>query len=75
MERQRDIQKRRNDRHLDKNVEVMVESNNHARHQWIGRTRRTKPPTSLRLSCQSAIGSYVPVQITRGFPTVCWENW
>src|SRR2546422_4425968 len=35
-ERQRDIQKRRNQRHLGQVVEVMVEGKNEARGQWIG---------------------------------------
>src|SRR3989475_8388284 len=41
-ERQRDIQKRRNQRHLGQVVEVMVEWKNEARGQWIGRTSQNK---------------------------------
>src|SRR5207248_2214788 len=37
-EKQREIQKRRNQRHLGEIVEVMVEGKNEARAQWIGRT-------------------------------------
>src|SRR5438874_1630471 len=41
-ERQREIQKRRNQRHLGEIVEVMVEGKNEARAQWIGRTSQNK---------------------------------
>src|SRR5262250_1108851 len=42
MDRQRDIQKRRNERHLGHIIEVMVEGKNEARAQWIGRTSQNK---------------------------------
>src|ERR1700675_2940484 len=42
MERQRDIQKRRNQKHLGQTIEVMVEGRNEARGQWIGRTSQNK---------------------------------
>src|ERR1700758_648385 len=41
-ERQRDIQKRRNQRHIGEVVEVMVEGRNEARKQWGGRTSQNK---------------------------------
>jgi tRNA-2-methylthio-N6-dimethylallyladenosine synthase len=69
MERQRDIQKRRNERHLGQNVEVMVEGRNHARHQWIGRTSQNKTANfTAPDTANPAIGSYVPVLITSRFP-------
>src|SRR5246127_4579467 len=42
MERQRDIQKQRNQRHLGEVLEVMIEGKNKARGQWIGRTSQNK---------------------------------
>jgi len=42
MERQRDIQKRRNQRHIGHLLEAMVEGKNEARAQWCGRTRKTR---------------------------------
>jgi len=69
MERQRDIQKRRNQRHLGQTVDVMVEGKNDARSQWIGRTSQNK---TLNFTSPEAtapvIGSYVSVQITGSFP-------
>ena len=41
-EKQREIQKRRNERHLGQSLEVMVEGKNEARGQWIGRTSQNK---------------------------------
>jgi tRNA-2-methylthio-N6-dimethylallyladenosine synthase len=69
MERQRDIQKRRNERHLGQNIEVMVEGNNDARRQWIGRTSQNKTANfTAPDSANPAIGAYVPVLITSRFP-------
>src|SRR5207245_3404748 len=42
MERQRDIKKRRNQRHLAEALDVMIEGKNEARGQWIGRTSQNK---------------------------------
>ena len=69
-ERQREIQKRRNQRHLGQVVEVMVEGKNEARGQWIGRTSQNKTmnfktPEGLVPS----IGSYVSIMAT-----VCLPN-
>ena len=69
LERQRDIQKRRNRRHLGQRVEVMVEGRNEARKQWSGRTSQNKvlnftAPDEVPL----AAGSYVPVITTECFP-------
>jgi tRNA-2-methylthio-N6-dimethylallyladenosine synthase len=69
MEHQRDIQKRRNQRHLGTVLEVMIEGRNEARGQWIGRTSQNKtlnftvPEPSSREA-----GSYVSVLITGSFP-------
>src|SRR5712691_4636637 len=41
-EKQREIQRRRNERHLGQIAEVMVEGRNDARGQWIGRTSQNK---------------------------------
>jgi len=69
LEKQRDIQKRRNRRHLGQRVEVMVEGRNEARKQWSGRTSQNKvlnftAPDEVPL----AAGSYVPVITTECFP-------
>lgn len=68
-ETQRDIQRRRNGKHLGQLLEVMVEGRNETRGQWLGRTSQNKvlnfvapsgpPPT---------VGNYVPVKITITLP-------
>ena len=69
MERQRDIQKLRNDRHLGQKLEVMVEGRNETRNQWIGRTSQNKTVNfSTALAASPVVGSYVPVLITGRFP-------
>lgn len=69
MERQRDIQKRRNQRHLGQTGEVMVEGRNEARNQWIGRTTQNKTVNfSVAQASAPAPGSYVSVLITGSFP-------
>jgi tRNA-2-methylthio-N6-dimethylallyladenosine synthase len=68
-ERQREIQRRRYQRHVGQILEVMVEGKNEARGQWIGRTSQNK--TLNFTASQSAIpevGSYVPVVTTGSFP-------
>ena len=69
MECQKEIQKRRNQRHVGHIIEVMVESKNQVRGQWVGRTSQNKV---LNFSTQSdaspALGSYVPVRVTGSFP-------
>jgi tRNA-2-methylthio-N6-dimethylallyladenosine synthase len=69
-ERQREIQKRSNQRHLGTILEVMVEGKNAARGQWIGRTSQNKvfnftAPDGM----EPAIGSY-----TSALTTVCFPN-
>jgi tRNA-2-methylthio-N6-dimethylallyladenosine synthase len=69
MERQRDIQKLRNQKHLGQTVEVMVEGKNEARGQWIGRTSQNKTLNfTVSEAGVPALGSYVSVLITTSFP-------
>jgi tRNA-2-methylthio-N6-dimethylallyladenosine synthase len=68
-ERQREIQRRRYQRHHGQRTEVMVEGKNPARGQWIGRTSQNKvlnftAPGATEL----AAGRYVPVLTTGSFP-------
>jgi tRNA-2-methylthio-N6-dimethylallyladenosine synthase len=65
-EKQRQIQARRNQRHLGQIAEVMVEGRNEARGQWIGRTSQNKVMNFT--APQAAVGSYVPVITTGCFP-------
>ncbi len=68
-EKQREIQRRRYQRHLGQVQEVMVEGKNEARSQWIGRTSQNKtlnftaPPGVV-----PEVGSYIPVVTTGSFP-------
>ena len=69
MERQRDIQKRRNQRHLGEVLEVMIEGKNEARSQWIGRTSQNKTLNFTVPDVKAPVpGSYVSVLITNSFP-------
>jgi tRNA-2-methylthio-N6-dimethylallyladenosine synthase len=69
MERQRDIQKRRNLRHLGQRVEVMVEGRNELRGQWIGRTSQNKTLNfTIAQGTPPVIGSYVTALVTGSFP-------
>jgi tRNA-2-methylthio-N6-dimethylallyladenosine synthase len=69
MDRQREIQKRRNQRHIGQLVEAMVEGRNEAREQWSGRTSQNKVLNfSVTPSASPTVGSYVPVRITGSFP-------
>jgi tRNA-2-methylthio-N6-dimethylallyladenosine synthase len=68
-ERQRDIQKRRNESYVGATLEVMVESKNEARGQWVGRTSQNKvfnftAPENVKPSA----GTYVTVVTTASFP-------
>jgi len=68
-ETQREIQRRRYQRHVGHILEVMVEGKNEARGQWIGRTSQNK---TLNFTVPSAVvpaaGSYIPVVTTGSFP-------
>ncbi len=68
-ERQREIQRRRYQRHVGQIIEVMVEGKNEARGQWIGRTSQNK---TLNFAAPQGVvpevGSYIPVVTTGSFP-------
>jgi tRNA-2-methylthio-N6-dimethylallyladenosine synthase len=69
MERQRDIQKRRNCRHLGTINEVMVEGRNEPRQQSIGRSTQNKTVNfTVSQTALPTPGSYVSVLITGSFP-------
>jgi tRNA-2-methylthio-N6-dimethylallyladenosine synthase len=69
MERQREIQKRRNQKHLGEISEAMVEGKNEARGQWIGRTSQNKTLNFVAREGRSLeSGTYVPVRVTTAFP-------
>jgi tRNA-2-methylthio-N6-dimethylallyladenosine synthase len=68
-EKQREIQKRRNQRHIGQAVEVMVEGKNQARGQWIGRTSQNKTMNfASPQGHEPAVGAYVQVVATACFP-------
>ncbi len=68
-EKQREIQKRRNQRHHGQVFEVMVEGKNEARGQWIGRTSQNKV-MNFRAPADTnpEVGGYVAVVTTEAFP-------
>jgi len=69
LEKQREIQKRRNQKHLGEIVEVMVEGKNDARGQWMGRTSQNKTLNFIAPEGRSfESGSYVPVRVITAFP-------
>jgi len=68
-ERQKEIQKLRNQKHLGEIIEAMVEGKNEVRQQYIGRTSQNKvlnftAPENREL----APGSYVPVRVHTCYP-------
>jgi tRNA-2-methylthio-N6-dimethylallyladenosine synthase len=68
-ERQRVIQRDRNQNYVGEMFEVMVEGRNDARKQWIGRTSQNRTLNfTAREDCQLEPGSYVPVRVTTAFP-------
>ncbi len=68
-EKQREIQRRRNQRHLGQILEVMVEGKNEARGQWTGRTSQNKVLNfKVPEGAAPVVGSYVPVVATASFP-------
>ena len=67
-EKQREIQKRRNQRYLGATIEVMVEGKNEARNQWIGRTSQNKVVNFSVPAQPPLMGSYVQVLIAGCFP-------
>ncbi|HYA26195.1 MAG TPA: MiaB/RimO family radical SAM methylthiotransferase, partial [Terriglobales bacterium] len=66
-EKQREVQKKHNQRHLGSIVEVMVEGKNEARQQWIGRTSQNKVMNFVT-DQQLMPGAYVSVVTTGCFP-------
>jgi tRNA-2-methylthio-N6-dimethylallyladenosine synthase len=69
LERQRAIQKLRNQKHMGETVEVMVEGKNDARNQWMGRTSQNKTLNFVAPVGRSfEFGSYVPVCVTTALP-------
>ena len=69
MERQKEIQKRRNQRHLGQTVEVMVEGRNESRAQWIGRTSQNKVMNFVTApGISPLVGTYVSVRVVSSFP-------
>jgi tRNA-2-methylthio-N6-dimethylallyladenosine synthase len=69
MDKQKEIQTRRNRKHIGQIVEVMVEGKNTSRGQWIGRTSQNK--TLNFTAPDNAIldnGEYTKVLITACFP-------
>src|SRR5271167_330633 len=68
-EKQRVIQKQRNEKYLGTTLEVMVESKNEARGQWIGRTSQNKVFNfTAPEEAKPLIGGYVTVVTTGSFP-------
>ncbi len=68
-EKQRAIQKRRNERHHGQVFEVMVEGKNELRRQWIGRTSQNKVMNfNAPDGMIPALGGYVSVVTTGTFP-------
>jgi tRNA-2-methylthio-N6-dimethylallyladenosine synthase len=69
MDRQKEIQKHNNQKHIGEVLEAMVEGKNQAREQWIGRTSQNKVLNFTTLGGHSpAIGAYVQVRVTQTFP-------
>jgi tRNA-2-methylthio-N6-dimethylallyladenosine synthase len=68
-EKQREIQRRRYQRHHGQTLEVMVEGKNEARAQWSGRTSQNKILNfKVPEGIAPTVGSYVPVVTTGSFP-------
>jgi tRNA-2-methylthio-N6-dimethylallyladenosine synthase len=68
-EKQREIQRRRYQRHIGQVVEVMVEGKNDTRGQWMGRTSQNKVLNfTAAQSAHPETGSYAPVEVTASFP-------
>jgi len=68
-EKQRLIQKQRNEKYLGTILEVMVEGKNEVRGQWIGRTSQNKVFNfTAPEHAQPSVGRYVTVVATGSFP-------
>ena len=68
LDKQRVIQKCRNQKHLGQKTEVMVEGKQEARNQWIGRTSQNKTLNFTAGDRVLEAGRYVPVRVTAAFP-------
>ncbi|HEY3929022.1 MAG TPA: tRNA (N6-isopentenyl adenosine(37)-C2)-methylthiotransferase MiaB [Candidatus Koribacter sp.] len=69
MERQREIQRANYRKEIGGILEVMVEAENPARSQWVGRTSQNKTLNfSVPSGVQPVIGSYHHVLVTAAFP-------
>jgi tRNA-2-methylthio-N6-dimethylallyladenosine synthase len=69
LEKQREIQRRVNRRHVGQKVEVMVEGKNEARGQWVGRTSQNKVMNfTVAEAMVPELGNYVTVVTTGSFP-------
>lgn len=69
MERQREIQRANYRKQIGQVLEVMVEAENAARSQWVGRTSQNKTLNfSVPHGVQPGIGSYHHVLVTQAFP-------
>jgi tRNA-2-methylthio-N6-dimethylallyladenosine synthase len=69
LDRQREIQRTNYSKHLGQTLEVMIEGQNPARGQIIGRSSQNKPVNfTSRQPIAPAPGSYVQVRITAAFP-------
>jgi len=66
-EKQREIQRKRNHRHLGVILQVMVEGENEARRQWVGRTSQNKV-MNFTAGQALTLGAYVNVVTTGCFP-------
>ena len=67
LEKQRGIQQTKNQRHVGETLEVMVEGENQARKQWIGRTSQNKT-LNFRADAKLDVGGYCSVRVTTAFP-------
>jgi tRNA-2-methylthio-N6-dimethylallyladenosine synthase len=69
MKYQREIQRINYRKHIHEIIEVMVEAENRARSQWVGRTSQNKTLNfSVPSGVQPEIGSYHQVLVTQAFP-------
>jgi tRNA-2-methylthio-N6-dimethylallyladenosine synthase len=66
-DKQRLVQTHRNQRRMFETMEVMVEANNPARGQWVGRTSQNQV-LNFTAHNAPAIGSYTKVLVTGSFP-------
>jgi tRNA-2-methylthio-N6-dimethylallyladenosine synthase len=67
LEKQREIQRGRNQRHHDETLQVMVEGKNESRGQWVGRTSQNKV-LNFTTTEEPTAGSYVNVQVIGSYP-------